>query len=286
MRFIYRMPILTQFPGARANQLRRLFGSVETRLMGLEVSGFRFKLFQMSNFLQKGQNLANNLHRLQLAQDGGLHGGAQQGGAQLDGAQQGNAHQGAPQQGAQQGAQLGAQQGAQQGVQLQQGAQQGVQQGVQQVAHQGDQLGAPQGAQGFAQGVGPHQVGPGVVVGQPQNQAGGLGQVNQQFAVNGNGMQNVLLNARYAMNSATMAQQQAGLAVLSCANLAKAQAKSDRWARNLEIGQVKSQFKSPADKKVITVHFSLFSIFKSHLFFRPWLILWKRSLTLTSCSRC
>ena len=256
----YRMPILTQFPGARANQLRRLFGSVETRLMGLEVSGFSVMLFQMSNFLQNGQGLANNLRQLQLAQDGGLQGVAQQGGAQLDGAQQGNAHQGPALQGAQQGAQLGAHQGAQLGVQ--QDAQQGVQQGVQQDAHQGDQHGAPQGAQGFAPGNGPHQVGPGVVGGQPQNQVGGLGRVNQQFAVvNGNGMQNVLLNARYAMDSAAMAQQQAGLAVLSCANLAKAQAKSDRWARNLEIGQIKMQFKSPADKKVITVKFIIIFFF-------------------------
>ena len=240
--------------------------------MGLEVSGFRVMLFQMSNFLQNGQALANNLHQLQIAQDGGLQGGAQQGGAQLDGAQQGNARQGAAHQGAQRGAQLGAQHGAQQGgqlqqvaqqgVQLQPGAQQGVQQGAQQGVQQGDQHGAPQGAQVFPIGNGPHQVGPGVVGGQPQNQVGGLGQVNQQFAViNGNGMQNVLLNARYAMNSATMAQQQAGLAVLSCANLAKAQAKSDRWARNLEIGQVKSQFKSPADKKVITVEFIIIFYF-------------------------
>ena len=214
----------------------------------------------MSNFLQNGQGLANNLRQLQLAQDGGLQGVAQQGGAQLDGAQQGNAHQGPALQGAQQGAQLGAHQGAQLGVQqdaqqgVQQGVQQGAQQGVLQDAHQDDQHGAPQGAQGFAPGNGPHQVGPGVVGGQPQNQVGGLGLLNQQFAVvNGNGMQNVLLNARYAMDSAAMAQQQAGLAFLSCANLAKAQAKSDRWARNLEIGQVKMQFKSPADKKVITV---------------------------------
>ena len=251
--------------------------------MGLEVSGFRVMLFQMSNFLQNGQALANNLHQLQIAQDGGLQGGAQQGGAQLDGTQQGNTHQGAAHQGAQRGAQLGAQHGAQQGGQLQQVAQQGVQlqPGAQQGVQQGDQHGAPQGAQVFAPGNGPHQVGPGVVGGQPQNQVGGLGQVNQQFAaVNGNGMQNVLLNARYAMNSATMAQQQAGLAVLSCANLAKAQAKSDRWARNLEIGQVKSQFKSPADKKVITIEFIIiFYFLKNHLFIRPWLILWKRSLT-------
>ena len=35
-----RMPIPMQFPGVRANQLRCLFESVETRLMGWEVSGY------------------------------------------------------------------------------------------------------------------------------------------------------------------------------------------------------------------------------------------------------
>ena len=99
------------------------------------------------------------------------------------------------------------------------------------------------------QGAGQQQQGAvPLVVGQPGQGQGGI---NQHVAVNGNGMQNILFNANHAMQSAAMAQQQAGLAFLSCANLAKAQAKSDRWARHLEISQVKSQFKTPADKKVI-----------------------------------
>ena len=109
------------------------------------------------------------------------------------------------------------------------------------------QLAPPQLPPG--QGAGQQQQGAvPLVVGQPGQGQGGI---NQHVAVNGNGMQNILFNANHAMQSAAMAQQQAGLAFLSCANLAKAQAKSDRWARHLEISQVKSQFKTPADKKVI-----------------------------------
>lgn len=69
--------------------------------------------------------------------------------------------------------------------------------------------------------------------------------------VHGLGMQNVYANANYAVNSATWAQQQAILAVHSCEVLAKAQAKSERWAKDLKIAQVKARFENPGDKKAV-----------------------------------
>ena len=54
-----------------------------------------------------------------------------------------------------------------------------------------------------------------------------------------------------ALQTAAMAQVQAGFAIKSCENLAKAQARADRWTRDLKIRQVKEEFKTPADKKVI-----------------------------------
>jgi len=69
--------------------------------------------------------------------------------------------------------------------------------------------------------------------------------------VPGPGMQNVFANAHIVMNTATWAQQQAQIAVNSCEALAKSQAKSDRWARDLKISQVKARFDSPGDKKAV-----------------------------------
>ena len=57
-------------------------------------------------------------------------------------------------------------------------------------------------------------------------------------------------SANNALQAAAMAQAQAGFAIQSCENLAKAQARADRWTRDLKIRQVKDEFKTPADKKV------------------------------------
>ena len=47
---------------------------------------------------------------------------------------------------------------------------------------------------------------------------GGMGFMPGQFAVNGHGMQNVNLNANYALNAANLAEQQARLATQNCNN--------------------------------------------------------------------
>ena len=60
----------------------------------------------------------------------------------------------------------------------------------------------------------------------------------------------MLQNATKALQAAAMAQHQAWLAYKGCENLAKAQARTDRWTRDLKIRQVKDEFKTPADKKV------------------------------------
>ena len=60
----------------------------------------------------------------------------------------------------------------------------------------------------------------------------------------------MLQNATNALQAAAMAQHQAGLAFKGCENLAKAQARTDRWTCDLTIHQVKDEFKTPADKKV------------------------------------
>ena len=65
----------------------------------------------------------------------------------------------------------------------------------------------------------------------------------------GPGMQNVFANANFAVNQAAWAEQQARLAVHSCEALARAKAKSERWARDLKINQVKTRFDAPGDKK-------------------------------------
>ena len=76
---------------------------------------------------------------------------------------------------------------------------------------------------------------------------GGLGPA----AVLGNGMNNVHLNANFAMNVAAMADQRASLAMQACGQLTKAQVKADRWSRDLQINQENAKFKAPADKKAI-----------------------------------
>ena len=86
--------------------------------------------------------------------------------------------------------------------------------------------------------------GPGLPVGQ-----GGQGQA---AAVLGNGMNNVHMNANFAMNLAAMADHRASLAMQACGTLAKAQIKADRWSRDLKINQEKAKFKAPADKKAIS----------------------------------
>jgi hypothetical protein len=80
---------------------------------------------------------------------------------------------------------------------------------------------------------------------------GGMGFMPGQFAVNGHGMQNVNLNANYALNAANLAEQQARLATQNCNNLAKSFVKTERWSRDLKIVQETAKYKSPADKKAV-----------------------------------
>ena len=69
--------------------------------------------------------------------------------------------------------------------------------------------------------------------------------------MHGPGMNNVILNNNYAVNTARWAEQQARMASQHCENLAKAHARTERWSRDLKITQEKGKFKTPADKKVI-----------------------------------
>ena len=80
----------------------------------------------------------------------------------------------------------------------------------------------------------------------------GQGGQGQAAAVLGNGMNNVHMNANFAMNLAAMADHRASLAMQACGTLAKAQIKADRWSRDLKINQEKAKFKAPADKKAIS----------------------------------
>ena len=86
------------------------------------------------------------------------------------------------------------------------------------------------------------------VVQQPDLQGGGdapqgQGQSQQQLPY-------VWAKANNALQAAAMAQHQASYALKGCENLAKAQARTVRWTRDLKISQVKGEFKSPQDKKV------------------------------------
>ena len=95
-------------------------------------------------------------------------------------------------------------------------------------------------------GFGP-QIGLGAQ-GQGAAQAGGGAQM-PPGQVMGNGMQNALLNANYALNTASWAEQEARAATQACSDLAKAQARAERWAKDLKISQEKEKYSSPSDKK-------------------------------------
>ena len=84
--------------------------------------------------------------------------------------------------------------------------------------------------------------------GQGAAQAGGGAQM-PPGQVLGNGMQNALLNANYALNTASWAEQEARAATQACSDLAKAQARAERWAKDLKITQEKQKYRSPSDKK-------------------------------------
>ena len=106
-------------------------------------------------------------------------------------------------------------------------------------------LGAQAGP-GAQVGFGP-QIGLGAQ-GQGAAQAGGGAQM-PPGQVMGNGMQNALLNANYALNTASWAEQEARAATQACSDLAKAQARAERWAKDLKISQEKEKYSSPSDKK-------------------------------------
>ena len=72
-----------------------------------------------------------------------------------------------------------------------------------------------------------------------------------QYAVNGHGMQNVQWNGYHAYNAASVAEQQARLAMQNCKDLAQRFVKTERWSRDLKIEQETSKYKSPADKKAV-----------------------------------
>ena len=108
---------------------------------------------------------------------------------------------------------------------------------------QGAQIAGLLGAQA---GLGP-QIGLGAH-GHGAAQAGGGAQM-PPGQVMGNGMQNALLNANYALNTASWAEQEARAATQACSDLAKAQARAERWAKDLKISQEKEKYSSPSDKK-------------------------------------
>ena len=64
-------------------------------------------------------------------------------------------------------------------------------------------------------------------------------------------MNNVVLNNNYAVNTARYAEQQSRMAAQHCESLAKANARTERWSRDLRITQEKAKYKTPADKKAI-----------------------------------
>ena len=61
-------------------------------------------------------------------------------------------------------------------------------------------------------------------------------------------MNNVQLDANFAMNVAAMADQRAFLALQTCGTLAKAQMRADRWSRDLKINQEKAKYRIHAVK--------------------------------------
>ena len=89
-------------------------------------------------------------------------------------------------------------------------------------------------------------------LGQGPGLPGGQGGQGPAAAVLGNGMNNVHMNANFAMNLAAMADHRASLAMQACGTLAKAQIKADRWSRDLKINQEKAKFRAPADKKAVS----------------------------------
>ena len=142
------------------------------------------------------------------------------------------------------GGQLGGQlPGGLQGGQLPGGLQGGQLPG----GHQGGQLpGGFQGAQNWQP---------------PQNLGGAAVPGFNQAAVLGHGMNNVYMNANFAVNAAMRAEHQSRLVSEHYESLAKAQARTERWSRDLKINQEIAKYKSPADKMavgyLIEEHFDL-----------------------------
>ena len=63
-------------------------------------------------------------------------------------------------------------------------------------------------------------------------------------------MNNVQLDANFAMNVAAMADQRAISSLQTCGTLAKAQTRADRWSRNLKIKQEKAKYRIHAVKNL------------------------------------